>query len=181
MRKLSVLLVLVGTACSADGQEAQPRARMQAGTVCAAFAEKVGQVARQHPANVASFLAALQKEFVGGSGDPFAMRDALHAGRWNQRYVYAGHGGFRAEYDDNRGSYRDGGNHQPGHFVSVLSVAAQFGEDAARIAIGEAGDYDAREEDDLRLSGVAIPLGNGLKTGSVSPRAVATRVRTLCR
>ena len=181
MRKLSFLLVLLGTACSADGQEAQPQIRIGAGTVCGAFADKLGETARRHPADVAAFLAELHREFVGGSGDPFAMRDALRAGRWNQRYVYAGHGGFRPEFDDNRAAYRDGGNHQPGHFVSVLSVAAQFGEDAARIAIGEAGDYNAREEDDLRLSGVAIPLGSGLKTGTFRPRDVAARVRTLCR
>lgn len=187
---LPLLAVLIGVACGVDRRGAEPvhraevgvpQVQIQSGTVCAAFVSRVELLAKRHSTNVAGFLAALQSEFVGGSGDPFAMRDALRAGRWNQRYVYAGHGGFRAEYDDDRKAYRSGGNHQPGHFVSVLSVAAQFGKDAARVAIGEAGDYNAREEDDLRLSEVAIPLGTGLAAGSVRPRDVATRTRMLCR
>lgn len=181
MNRFAWLLVLLAAACNAEGQGAETPIRIQEGTVCAAFAGRVDTLARQHAADVAGFLQALQREFVGGSGDPFAMRDALRAGRWNQRYFYAGHGGFRAPYDDNRPTYRDGGNHQPGHFVAVLSVAAQFGEDAARVAIAEAGDYNASEEDDLRLSGVAIPLGVGLRSGATSPAQVAARVRTLCR
>jgi hypothetical protein len=63
----------------------------------------------------------------------------------------------------------------------VLSVAAQFGEEQARIAIAVAGDYDPGDEDDLRLSLVAIPLGAGLQDGSVTPAEVAQRARQLCR
>lgn len=181
MNKLGLLLVLLAGACSAESQGAEPLPPIEDGTVCAAFAAKVNEFAARHPKDVPGFLAALQREFVGGSGDPFAMRDALRAGRWNQRYFYAGHGGFRPPYDDDRPAYSNGGNHQPGHFVSVLSVAAQFGADAARVAIAEAGDYNAQEEDDLRLSEVAISLGSGLRDSSVRPRDVAVRVRTLCR
>lgn len=196
-----VLLVVLAAACTAEGQPARtpeepaadpvmvavapeptvPVVEIQQGTVCATFVAKVQEIAKRHPQDVPAFLAALQTEFVGGSGDPFAMRQALRENRWNPRYVYAGHGGFRSDYDDDREAYRKGGNHQPGHFVSVFSIAAQFGGDAARLAIAEAGDYNPREEDDLRLSGVAIRLGTGLATKSLRPADIAPQVRELCR
>ena len=193
----SFLLLVAGAACDVAGQrpvppeeepvataepEPAPEAvQIQPGTVCARFATKLGGLAQRYPTDAAAFLGALHTEFVGGSGDPFAMKQALKENRWNQRYFYAGHGGFRPEYDDARRAYRDGGNHQPGHFVSVLSVATQFGADAARLAIAEAGDYNPEEEDDLRLSGVAIRLGSGLADGSLQPPEVARQVRELCR
>jgi hypothetical protein len=190
--------VLVAAGCSVEGQRTEPvqetvamtppvasapvrEVKIRQGTVCARLVAKVREIAERHPQDVPAFLAALQREFVGGSGDPFAMRQALREKRWNPRYVYAGHGGFRPEYDDDRKAYREGGNHQPGHFISVFSIAAQFGGDAARLAIGEAGDYNPEEEDDLRLSGVAIRLGTGLAGGSLSAADVAVQVRKLCR
>ena len=194
---LSLLLLMASAACDVAGQrplppeqepvataepEPQPEAvQIQSGTVCARFATKLRELAQRSPTDAAAFLGALHTEFVGGSGDPFAMKQALKENRWNQRYFYTGHGGFRPEYDDNRKAYRDGGNHQPGHFVSVLSIATQFGPDAARLAIAEAGDYNPEEEDDLRLSGVAIRLGSGLADGSLQPPNVARQVRELCR
>jgi hypothetical protein len=148
--------------------------------VCRTFARRVAEASLQHGNDVDAFVAALQDEFIGGSDNPFDMKAGLREGDWNQRYFYAGHGGFRPEYDDAQ-RYPRGGNHQPGHFVSVLSIATQFGEEQARIAIAYAGDYDEGEEDDLRLSMVAIPLGAGLRDGSVTTAEVAQRVRGLCR
>jgi hypothetical protein len=196
LKYLIFATVLAVTGCGVEGQRPEPvqesvamappsapvrETPIQKGTVCARFVGKVRETAERHPKDVPAFLAALQREFVGGSGDPFAMRDALRKNRWNPRYVYAGHGGFRPEYDDDRKAYRDGGNHQPGHFISVFSIAAQFGGDAARLAIAEAGDYNPEEEDDLRLSGVAIRLGTGLAGGSLSAADVAVQLRELCR
>jgi len=198
LKYLRLVWVLVTAACNVEGQRTEPveetvamappvlaapvrEAEIRQGTVCAKLVAKVREIAERHPQDVPAFLAALQREFVGGSGDPFAMRQALREHRWNPRYVYAGHGGFRPEYDDDRKAYRDGGNHQPGHFISVFSIAAQFGGDAARLAIAEAGDYNPEEEDDLRLSGVAIRLGTGLAGGSISAADVAVQIRELCR
>jgi hypothetical protein len=149
-------------------------------SVCRTFARKVAETALAHGEDADAFIAALQDEFVGGADNPFDMKAGLHEGTWNQRYFYAGHGGFLPDYDDAQ-RYPRGGNHQPGHFVSVLSIATQFGEEQARIAIAQAGDYEAGQEDDLRLSMVAIPLGAGLRDGSVSPAEVAARTRALCR
>jgi hypothetical protein len=149
-------------------------------TVCRAFARAIASAALEHPTDPAAFVGALQDEFIGGKDNPFDMKRGLQEGRWNKRYFYAGHGGFRPEYDDAQ-RYPGGGNHQPGHFISVLSIAQQFGEEQARIAIAVAGDYDPGDEDDLRLSNVAIPLGAGLTDGSVSPAEVAQRARELCR
>lgn len=150
------------------------------GTPCARFVARVAEFAKAHPSDRAAFLRALQDEFVGGTDDPFALKEGLERGRWNQEHVYAGHGGFRDEYDDaERGA--DGGNHQPGHFVAVLSVAARFGEEQAKMAIAYAGDYGAGEEDDLRLSGEAIRLGTRLGKGEILPADVAMEVRGLCR
>jgi hypothetical protein len=149
-------------------------------TVCRTFARKVAEAALRNGENVETFMAELQDEFVGGTDNPFDMKRGLHEGEWNRRYFYAGHGGFRPEYDDAQ-RYPRGGNHQPGHFVSVFSIAQQFGEEQARIAIAAAGDYDPGDEDDLRLSMVAIPLGAGLRDGTVTTAEVAQRVRELCR
>lgn len=202
MKYLMLAGMLVAAGCSVEGQRTEPaeetvretaavtpvapsaperEVEIRPGTVCARFVRKVRDIADRHPKDVPAFLAALQGEFIGGSGDPFAIRKALRENRWNPRYVYAGHGGFRPEYDDDRKAYRDGGNHQPGHFIAVFSIAAQFGGDAARLAIGEAGDYNPKEEDDLRLSGVAIRLGTGLTGGSLDAADVAVQVRELCR
>lgn len=164
------------------GVDLEALARRPAGreTVCQRFARRVAEAALRHGSEAAGFLAELQEEFIGGTDDPFEMKEGLRTGGWNPRYFYAGHGGFRPEYDDAE-RYPDGGNHQPGHFVSVLSVAARFGEEQARIAIAYAGDYEPGEEDDLRLSNVAIPLGAGLRDGSVTPADVAQAARALCR
>jgi|GEM_PF-6590197 len=151
-----------------------------ADTICRAFARAIAQAAIDHPADADAFIVALQDQFIGGKDNPFDMKRGLEEGRWNQRYFYAGHGGFRPEYDDAQ-RYPRGGNHQPGHFVSVLSIAQQFGGEQARIAIAYAGDYDPGDEDDLRLSNVAIPLGAGLTAGTVTPAEVAQRARELCR
>jgi hypothetical protein len=149
-------------------------------TVCRTFARKIAEAALRHGTDADAFMGELQDEFIGGKDNPFDMKRGLREGAWNQRYFYAGHGGFRAEYDDAE-RYPTGGNHQPGHFVSVLSIAHQFGEEQARIGIAVAGDYDPGEEDDLRLSMVAIPLGAGLRDGTVAPAEVAQRARQLCR
>jgi hypothetical protein len=149
-------------------------------TVCRTFARKVAEAALQHGDDVGAFMADLQNEFIGGTDNPFDMKRGLSEGRWNRRYFYAGHGGFRPEYDDAQ-RYPRGGNHQPGHFISVFSIAQQFGEEQARIAIAAAGDYDPGDEDDLRLSMFAIPLGAGLRDGTVTTAEVAQRVRELCR
>lgn len=150
------------------------------GTPCARFVARIAEFAEAHPSDRAAFLRALQDEFVGGTDDPFALKEGLDRGRWNQEHVYAGHGGFRDEYDDaDRGA--SGGNHQPGHFVAVLSVAARFGEEQAKMAIAYAGDYEEGQEDDLRLSGAAIRLGSRLGKGEILPADVAMEVRGLCR
>jgi hypothetical protein len=166
----------------AGGIDLAALARRPAGeeSICQAFARQVARSAQRHGDDVNAFVAELQQEFIGGTDNPFDMKKGLHEGRWNQRYFYAGHGGFRSEYDDAQ-RYPDGGNHQPGHFISVLSVATQFGEEQARIAIAAAGDYEPGQEDDLRLSMVAIPLGAGLEDGSVTTAEVARQARQLCR
>jgi hypothetical protein len=162
--------------------ELQALARAPVGeeSVCQTFSRKIAAAALEHEEDAEHFVRALVDEFVGGTDDPFELKAGLRDGTWNQRYFYAGHGGFRAEYDDAQ-RYPRGGNHQPGHFVSVLAIAARFGEEQARIAIAYAGDYDPGDEDDLRLSKVAIPLGAGLREGSVTPAEVAVRARALCR
>jgi hypothetical protein len=166
----------------ASGIDLQALAQRPRGeeTICQTFARKIAESALRHGNDVEAFLGELHDEFIGGAENPFDMKRGLNEGKWNRRYFYAGHGGFRPEYDDAQ-RYPRGGNHQPGHFISVLSVAAQFGEEQARIAIAVAGDYDPGDEDDLRLSLVAIPLGAGLQDGSVTPAEVAQRARQLCR
>jgi hypothetical protein len=144
------------------------------------FARKIAEAALHHRHDPETFVAALTDEFVDGTDDPFELKAGLRENRWNQRYFYAGHGGFRPEFDDAQ-RYPRGGNHQPGHFIAVLAIAARFGEEQARIAIAYAGDYDPGDEDDLRLSNVAIPLGAGLRDRSVTPAQVAVRARELCR
>ena len=163
----------------AASEAAAPRLR-EPRTVCERFADRVAAFASASPRDTAAFLGALREEFVGGTDDPFELRAGLEEGRWNQAYFYAGHGGFRDEIDDAE-RYAGGGNHQPGHFVSVLLIAARFGTENARIAIAYAGDYDPGDEDDLRLSGYAIELGSGLADGSVPPAEVARRVAGFCR
>jgi hypothetical protein len=165
---------------SVDLEALAAPARGSDDTICRAFARAIAQAALRHPSDPEAFVGALQDEFIGGKENPFDMKRGLQEGRWNQRYFYAGHGGFRPEYDDAQ-RYPRGGNHQPGHFVSVLSIAQQFGDERARIAIAYAGDYDPGDEDDLRLSNVAIPLGAGLTDGTVTPAEVAQRARELCR
>jgi hypothetical protein len=149
-------------------------------TVCQAFSRAIAESALSAKGDREEFLTLLRKEFIDGASNPFEMKAGLRELRWNERYFYAGHGGFRHEYDDAQ-RYPRGGNHQPGHFISVFSIAADFGEEQARMAIAFAGDYDEGDEDDLRLSNVAIPLGAGLRDGSVSPTDVAIRARELCR
>lgn len=148
-------------------------------TVCLRFASRVAESARRSPDDPRAFLAALQEEFVGGTGDPFELERGLREGAWNQAYFYAGDGGFRDPLDDAERN-ADGGNHQPGHFVAVLSVAVGVGEEQARVAIAYAGDYDPGEEDDLRLSERAIELGAGLADGSVAPAEVARDAQDFC-
>lgn len=148
-------------------------------TVCQQFARRFAELSLRNEEPDA-FLDALHDEFLGGSGNPFEMKRQLEEGEWNQEYVYSGHGGFRPEYDDAQ-RYPEGGNHQPGHFVSVFSIAARFGEENARLAIVEAGDYEPGDEDDLRLSEVAIELATGLTEGELTRTEVAERVRGLCR
>ncbi|MBA4158127.1 MAG: hypothetical protein H0X65_11705 [Gemmatimonadetes bacterium] len=150
-------------------------------TICHAFSRRIAEAALRHPDDTQAFLSEIQEEFVGGTDDPFELKAGLRAGRWNQRYFYAGHGGFLPQYDDAQRYARTGGNHQPGHFISVLSIAARFGEEQGRLAIAYAGDYDPGDEDDLRLSNIAIPLGAGLRDGSVTPAGIAVRARELCR
>lgn len=149
-------------------------------TVCRRMVREIARAAERHPADTGAFLAALQDEFVGGTGDPFELEAGLRDGRWNRSYFYAGHGGFRPELDDAQ-RYPERGNHQPGHFVSVLSVAAGFGGEAARVAIAQAGDYEPADEDDLRLSTRAIEWGEGLRTGALRPAEVALRTAEMCR
>jgi hypothetical protein len=156
---------------------ARPRASE---TVCDRFARRVAEFALQHPGDSGAFLRALQQEFVGGTDDPFELEKGLRTGKWNQDYFYSGHGGFRPELDD-AAQYPRGGNHQPGHFISVLSIAARFGEENARAAIAYAGDYEANGDDDLRLSEQAIRMGTGLSDASVTPAEVARRVQAFCR
>ncbi len=149
-------------------------------SVCEKLARRTAEFALRHPEDAQAFLRALQDEVVAGTDDPFELERGLQEGRWNQEYIYAGHGGFRPEYDDAQ-RYPRGGNHQPGHFVSVLSIAARFGETPALIAIARAGDYDPGDEDDLRLSLEAIQMGVGLRDETLMPADVARRVRGLCR
>lgn len=149
-------------------------------TVCDRFARRVAEFALQHRGEPQAFLRALQQEFVGGTDDPFELEEGLRTGKWNQTYFYSGHGGFRPELDD-AAQYPTGGNHQPGHFISVMSIAARFGEENARAAIAYAGDYEANGEDDLRLSEQAIQMGIGLSASTVSPGEVAQRVQGFCR
>ncbi|MGI9183070.1 MAG: hypothetical protein ACR2H9_21540 [Longimicrobiaceae bacterium] len=155
-------------------------ARASGASVCERFARRVAEFALRHPHDPSAFLGALQEEVVGGTDNPFELERGLREGTWNREYFYAGHGGFRPEFDDAERNPR-GGNHQPGHFVSVLSIAARFGETPALIALAQAGDYDPGEEDDLRLSLEAIEMGVGLTEGSLTPADVARRVRGLCR
>jgi hypothetical protein len=171
-----------GAARSASEIDLQALTRRPRGqeSICRTFARTIAEAATQHGDDVDAFMADLRQEFIGGADNPFEMKKGLQQGRWNQRYFYGGHGGFRPEYDD-ADRYPRRGNHQPGHFISVLSIAQQFGEEQARIAIAAAGDYEPGDEDDLRLSMVAIPLGAGLRDGSVTPAEVAQRARGLCR
>ncbi len=154
-------------------------ARASGSSVCERFARRMAEFALRHPDDPSRFLGALQEEVVGGTDDPFELERGLREGAWNREYFYAGHGGFRPEFDDAERSPR--GNHQPGHFVAVLSIAARFGENPALIALARAGDYDPEEEDDLRLSLEAIELGVGLSEGTLTPADVARRARGLCR
>jgi hypothetical protein len=163
-----------------EAMEQLARKPRGAESVCRSFARAIAEAALDAEGDTEEFLARLRDEFVDGASDPFELKAGLRERRWNERYFYAGHGGFRPEYDDAQ-RYPRGGNHQPGHFISVLSIAADFGEEQARMAIAFAGDYDEGDEDDLRLSNVAIPLGAGLRDGSVSPADVAIRARELCR
>lgn len=150
-------------------------------TACERFADRVGRLAALHPNRTDAFLAALQAEFVGGAADPIALRDALEAGRWNPAFFYAGHGGFVEQLDDNRAKYARGGNHQPGHFVAMLAVAAQHGPQVAAYASQAAGDYAPDQQDDLRLSRTAIALGLGLANATLGPADVAGEARRFCR
>jgi hypothetical protein len=149
-------------------------------TVCGRFVLRLREAAARHGGDVEAFLRELNDEFTGGTGDPFAMKEGLRGGRWNQDWFYAGHGGFRPEFDDAQ-RYPRGGNHQPGHFVAVLTIAARFGGDAAAVAIAYAGDYDPGDEDDLRLSQVAIRLGSALSGGSATAADVARDAAVVCR
>jgi hypothetical protein len=149
-------------------------------SVCQMLARRTAEFAMGAPDDAAAFLQALQEEVVAGTDDPFELESGLREGRWNRDYFYAGHGGFRPEFDDSE-RYPRGGNHQPGHFVSVLSIAARFGETPALIALAHAGDYAPGEEDDLRLSLEAIDAGVGLREGELAPADVARRIRGLCR
>jgi hypothetical protein len=150
------------------------------GTVCHRMGRRFWEFAERHPGDVPGFMAALQEEFIGGTDDPFEIKRGLSEGGWNQEYFYAGHGGFRAEYDD-AGRYPTGGNHQPGHFVSILTMAVRFGEEQARVAMAVAGDFEPADEDDRRLSERAIEWGTAISAGELTPRGVALRVRELCR
>ncbi len=149
-------------------------------TVCERFAAAVAEHADRHATDPPAFLRALQQEFVGGTEDPFELERGLREGRWNQSWFYAGNGGFLDELDDAE-RYERGDNHQPGHYVSVLSIAARFGEQNARAAIAYAGDYDPDDADDLRLSEHAIRSGVALASGAATPGDVAADVATLCR
>ena len=150
--------------------------------MCQRFARHFAIEALRHPDDAIAFLRGLQQEFTAGEREPFALRESLDAQRWNPAYLYAGHGGFRPEYDDDDpGTGTVEGNHQPGHFVSVLSIASEYGPDAARIGLAYAGDYEPDQEDDLRLSQVAIRLGEGLRAGALGPASVAGAAAGLCR
>jgi hypothetical protein len=171
----------VETAAAAERwARAKLESRSAEQAVCYRFVQRIAEEAQRHSDSSERFLEALQDEFTGGTGNPFEMKTGLRTGEWNEEWFYAGHGGFRPEYDDAQ-RYPRGGNHQPGHFVAVLSIAAAYGRDAAEIAIAYAGDYDEGEEDDLRLSMEAIRLGSGLKDGSLTPAQVADAARGLCR
>lgn len=172
-------------AAAAEAQPTTPapapaEADVSTRTVCGRFVLQIREAARAHGTSTEDFLQALNDEFTGGTGDPFEMKEGLQAGRWNQRWFYGGHGGFRPEFDDAQ-RYPRGGNHQPGHFIAVFTIAARFGGDAASVAIAYAGDYDPGDEDDLRLSQVAIRLGAGVGDGSISPARAAEETAAVCR
>jgi hypothetical protein len=150
------------------------------GSVCNRMARRFWEFAERHPQDAAAFMDAVQDEFVGGTDDPFELKRGLQEGEWNQEYFYAGHGGFRAEFDDAQ-RYPNGGNHQPGHYVSVLTIAFRFGEEQAVVGMAVAGDFQPGEEDDYRLSRRAIEDGTALSAGEVGPHDVGVRVRDLCR
>jgi hypothetical protein len=148
-------------------------------TVCRKLARKAAEFALAAGGDADAFLSMLQEEVVSGADDPFELKRGLHEGEWNQDYIYAGHGGFRPEFDD-ADRYPTGGNHQPGHFLSVLTVAHRHGVDHARVAIGFVGDLEEGQEDDLRLSLRAIQLGSSLGD-SMTPAEVALAISELCR
>lgn len=150
-------------------------------TVCERFADRVDQFAARHSTDTDGFLAALRSEFVAGAADPIGLRDALEAGRWNQAFFYAGHGGFAEPLDDNRAKYARGGNHQPGHFVAMLSITRQYGPQVAQYASQAAGDNTPGQQDDLRLSHAAIALGTGLASATLRPADIAHETRQFCR
>lgn len=148
-------------------------------SVCQRLARRAAEFALQAEGDAETFVSLLQQEVVAGADDPFELKEGLNEGEWNQEYIYAGHGGFRAEFDD-ADRYPRGGNHQPGHFTSVLTIAHRHGVEQARVAIGYVGDLEEGQEDDLRLSLRAIQLGSSLGT-TMSPGQVALELRELCR
>ncbi|MGH7458340.1 MAG: hypothetical protein ACREKN_04535 [Longimicrobiaceae bacterium] len=147
-------------------------------TPCGRLARHARELADWFAGDSGGYVDALAGEVVGGTGTPFQLRDRLRQGRWNRYYLYAGDGGFRPELADLR--RRGAPNHQPGHFVSVLTIAYVYGRELAEGAIGWAGDYSAGQEDDLRLSRIAIRVGQGLREGSVAPGAAAGEITGLC-
>jgi hypothetical protein len=157
-------------------RQARPR---ESETVCQLLARRAAEFALAADGDAEAFLTLLQEEVVSGADDPFDLKDGLHQGEWNEAYIYAGHGGFRPQFDDAQ-RYPRGGNHQPGHFVSVLTIAHRFGVEHARVAIGHVGDLEPEQEDDLRLSLRAIQLGSSLGE-SMTPGEVALAVSELCR
>jgi hypothetical protein len=170
--------VAAGETGQRDLLERQARAHPQE-TICQRLARRAAEFALAAGGDSERFLGLLQEEVVSGADDPFELKHGLHEGQWNQEYIYAGHGGFRPEFDDAQ-RYPTGGNHQPGHFVSVLTVAHRHGVDHARIAIGFVGDLEEGQEDDLRLSLRAIQLGSSLGE-SMTPGEVALEISELCR
>jgi hypothetical protein len=168
----------------AAGEEEATALRRQARTrenetVCQLLARRAAEFALAAAGDAEAFLTLLQEEVVSGADDPFELKDGLHEGEWNEAYIYAGHGGFRPQFDDAQ-RYPRGGNHQPGHFVSVLTIAHRFGVEHARVALGHVGDLEPEQEDDLRLSLRAIQLGTSLGE-SMTPGEVALAISELCR
>jgi hypothetical protein len=157
-------------------RQARPRENE---TVCQLLARRAAEFALAADGDAEAFLTLLQEEVVSGADDPFELKDGLHEGEWNEAYIYAGHGGFRPQFDDAQ-RYPRGGNHQPGHFVSVLTIAHRFGVEHARVALGHVGDLEPEQEDDLRLSLRAIQLGTSLGE-SMTPGEVALAISELCR